>query len=122
MSTFKISIAKQFTKTPGPRYIHEGKFSGEQFRLEYLYPLFIKAMQANQKIEAVLDGTAGYGTSFLEESFGGLVRQLVNKNGMDVKKARSLVNDIIIIISEEEEYLKDDIKSYVMGIPYEMVY
>jgi hypothetical protein len=66
----RINIALDFSKFPGGRYRRLGKFSGEEFREDRLLP----ALRAGEKVEVVLDGTAGYGSSFLEEAFGGLVR------------------------------------------------
>lgn len=65
-----ITIATDFTDTPGPRYRDEGPFSGEQFREEMLVP----ALRAGDSLFLDLDETEGYGSSFLEEAFGGLVR------------------------------------------------
>lgn len=101
----KIIISKDFSDTPGPRYIKEGEFSGELFRNEILYPAVLDAIQKNETLEIILDGPAGYGTSFLEESFGGLIRE----NNLDYTK---LVN-CLIITSNEEPYLIDDIKHYM---------
>jgi hypothetical protein len=103
MDNIKISIAKDFSKTPGPRHIIEGKFSGEKFRKEIMEALFQKAIDHGVKIEINLDGTAGYGTSFLEEVFGGLAR-IHNPE---------IVKEKFIIISIEEEYLIKDIEEYI---------
>jgi len=65
-----INIAADFSKFPGGRFLTDGKYSGERFREEFLVP----ALKAHEKIEVELDGTLGYGSSFLEEAFGGLVR------------------------------------------------
>ena len=99
-----ISIAKSFSVTPGSRYRKEGPFSGEEFRDDILKPAFDKALEENKKLIVSLDGTLGYGTSFLEEAFGGLARIYNNS-----KK----VMDNIEIISIEEPYLKDDVLEYI---------
>lgn len=67
----RISIADEFTRFPGGRYRKLGKFSGEQFRDDFLFELLSKG----NEVTVVLDGTEGYGSSFLEEAFGGLVRR-----------------------------------------------
>lgn len=105
MDTVTIKIASAFSKTPGPRYIHEGKWSGEKFRKEQFFKFFDDAIKANQKVIVDLDGTLGYGTSFLEEIFGGLIR-IHHLNYDDI------VNRLTII-SEEESYLIDDIMHYL---------
>jgi len=103
MELIKINIAKDFSKTPGSRYEKEGKFSGELFRKTIFAPAVLKAIENDNKIEINLDGTAGYGTSFLEEIFGGLIR--VNKIPYKELKKR------LTIISTEEDYLLEDIEA-----------
>lgn len=98
-----ISIANDFSITPGSRYIKEGPFSGEEFRNKILKPKFDEALENRKKLTINLDGTLGYGTSFLEESFGGLARLY------DPKK----VLENIEIISTEEPYLKNDVTEYI---------
>lgn len=65
-----IDIPVDFTRYPAGRYRSDGKFSGERFRDDLLVP----ALRAAKFVQLKLDGTAGYGSSFLEEVFGGLVR------------------------------------------------
>lgn len=75
MNNIKISIAKDFSKTPGGRFITEGDCSGEKFRNDILIPKFKQALKNNVKLEIDLDGCMGYPSSFLDESFGGLARR-----------------------------------------------
>ncbi len=70
-----IRIATSFTKYPGPRYRKDGPFSGQQFREEMLSEALTAAIHSSGLVSVVLDGVAGYGSSFLEESFGGLIRE-----------------------------------------------
>ena len=105
MQKITINISKEFSPTPGPRYIHEGKFSGESFRKDILYPKVFEALEKNISFEVNLDGTAGYGTSFLEESFGGLIR--VHKLPYD------RIMKLMKLISNEEEYLIEDVNDYL---------
>lgn len=100
-----ISVIKDFTRTPGPRYISEGDFSGELFRKEVLLPKIREAMEQKTQITVDLDGASGYGTSFLEEAFGGLIR--VDKVPYDF-----LSNDLIIKSVEDDTYL-EEIKGYI---------
>jgi hypothetical protein len=65
-----VSIAKEFSRYPGGRFERDGPYSGEEFRARYLIP----ALQAREKLVIAMDGVRGYGSSFLEEAFGGLVR------------------------------------------------
>lgn len=105
MDKIKIKIARDFTSTPGSRYIKEGLHSGELFRDTILFPKLEEAIKKELKVEVDLDGTAGYGTSFLEETFGGLVRE---KN-MEIE----VINKHLELISKEEEYLIEDIHHYI---------
>ena len=103
MGRIIISVAKDFSLHPGPRYIDEGKYSGELFRTTIIEPKFKEALENGQTLVVNLDGTFGYGTSFLEETFGGLARIYMNQDYLSH----------IEIISEEEPYLKDDINEYI---------
>jgi hypothetical protein len=60
---------------PGGRYVSDGLFSGEWFREEVLRPAVSHAIESGEKVRVDLDGAPGYGSSFLEEAFGGLVRK-----------------------------------------------
>ena len=90
-----LSIANEFSKTPGPRYIDEGEFSGEALRTTLLASMLEAAVAKEEALEVNLDGTYGYGTSFLEEAFGGLVRN----NGFAVETLRKY----LVIVSEEDQ-------------------
>lgn len=98
-----ITLATDFSITPGPRSIVEGPFSGEKFRDEILAPRFLAALENGGTLTVNLDGAVGYGTSFLEEAFGGLARLYGIQE----------VKQTIRIISNEEPYLKDDVMQYI---------
>jgi len=70
-----ISIARNFSKYPAGRYRTDGRASGQAFRDDHLVP----ALQEGGIVSVVFDGIAGCGSSFLDEAFGGLVRNA----GMD---------------------------------------
>ncbi len=97
-------IAKSYTDAPGGRFILDGPFSGEDFRENILKPL-IKKLNNNEKLHIVFDGAYGYATSFLEEAFGGLARQLGSKETLDLFYLES--NDEPEIIDRVEQYIKD---------------
>jgi hypothetical protein len=80
MEKMDYSIAKQFTRTPAGRYKVDGPYSGERFREEVLLPV----LESGNQIAVDLDGAVGFGSSFLEEAFGGLVRAGVPES--DLKK------------------------------------
>lgn len=69
-----INIAREFTRYPGPRYQQDGPYSGEVFRDTVLVAALNDAIASGGTVTVILDGVAGYGSSFLEESFGGLLR------------------------------------------------
>jgi hypothetical protein len=74
MKDDRIVIAQDFGKYPGTRYRKDGPYSGQEFREELLIPALRKAQESGTFLTVVLDGVAGYGSSFLEEAFGGLLR------------------------------------------------
>ncbi len=96
-------LVKDHTLFPGPRYKILGEYSGEWFRDDILIPLL--ASTESDLIQIDLDGTVGYGSSFLEEVFGGLVRKKIPEN-----QIQSILDNII---STEDESLIFEIKSYV---------
>jgi len=102
MSEIKINIAKEYSKTPGGRYICEGDYSGEDFRNTMLKPAFDRAISEGKTLVVILDGGYGYSPSFLEEAFGGLVRET-----KDVRVSK------IEIVSEEEPEQIEKIKAYI---------
>lgn len=71
MKTHIIKIAEDFTKYPAGRFLSDGNFSGERFREDFLVP----TLKEYDKVIIFLDGVKGYGSSFLEETFGGLIRE-----------------------------------------------
>ena len=66
-----INIAEEFSKHPAGRTRQDGKFSGQRFREEFLAP----ALSSNDEVTVILDGARSYGSSFLDEAFGGLIRE-----------------------------------------------
>lgn len=99
----RINIAKDYSETPGGRYIEEGSFSGEDFRERILYPQFQKAIDENTRLEINFDGGYGYASCFLEEAFGGLARQLPDQN----------IAEVINIISNDEPSISEEILEYI---------
>lgn len=66
-----ISIARDFSPFPAGRKRHDGPFTGEKFREDLLQP----ALARGGRVILDIDGVAGLPSSFLEEIFGGLVRE-----------------------------------------------
>lgn len=100
---FKLS--ERFSPTPGPRYISEGDWSGELLRKSILLEIVKNAIEKNETLCVDLDGTHGYGTSFLEEVFGGLIRE--------DKLTLNQLRKHLTFISDEEPYLISDINEYM---------
>lgn len=102
-----IKVANKFPY-PGPRFKKLGPQSGEDFK-QHLYTTLIEFygedFKKNKNIPIVidLDGTRGYGSSFLEEGFGGLLR-------MGVPYA---IIQLFKIKTNEEPELEDEIKFYI---------
>ena len=65
-----IDIGRDFSDAPLGRFKTDGEFSGQRFREEFLAP----ALRESAPVHVRIDHAEGYGSSFLEEAFGGLVR------------------------------------------------
>ena len=98
----RISIANEFSKEPLGRFPDDSDASGTAFRDLLLAPTL---ENFDGIIEIDLDGTEGYGSSFLEEAFGGIIR---NYNF----RADTLL-DRIALISNEDPTLIEEITQYI---------
>ncbi len=58
--------------------------------------MLVPALEQNTVIEVILDGAEGYGSSFLEEAFGGLVRAH--------SYSKEFLDSHLKIISNSDEY------------------
>lgn len=103
MKEITYNIAESYTKKPGPRYTWQGTKSGQDFLENVLLTLFDNVVIENQILTINLDKTVGYGSSFLEEAFGGLTRE----------RGIKLVSNHLRFISHEEEFLIDEINNYI---------
>src|SRR5258707_481379 len=79
MADRKISIANDFSPYPAGRKRRDGPNSAERFREDILIPALKEAQEHNARVVIILDGVLGYSSSFLEETFGGLVRRRIFK-------------------------------------------
>jgi hypothetical protein len=95
-----ISVVKDYTRFPAGRYRTDGPYSGERFREEFLAP----ALKENPVVTVQLDGAAGYGSSFLDEAFGGLVRASVIEADKTDKRLK---------LESADESLIEEIRSYM---------
>ncbi len=101
METKIINIAKDFSKYPYGRLRKYSETSGEVFREDTLFPIIEKFDQ----IIIELDGTEGYGSSFLDEAFANLIRV----NGLDKEKVRKKLS----FVSDDDPSLIDEIWGYI---------
>lgn len=93
METQKIIIKIfDYTEFPGPRYCNQGDKSGEDFYHLILNEKFAEAYNSNSILEVILDQTAGFASSFLDQAFGNLVYDFSKKE----------VEKHLLIISEDE--------------------
>ena len=99
--TVVISVSEDFSVAPAGRLKTDGPKSGELFRDEYLVP----ALEKFEYVKVLLDGVEGYGSSFLEESFGGLVRV----RGFSKEQLMHSLS----FVSDEDPTLCDEIALYV---------
>jgi len=73
----KLFVATQYTRKLGPRYINQSNKNdtGEEFRDKLLIPALKACIAKSEMLYVIFDGCSGAGVSFLEESFGGLIRK-----------------------------------------------
>lgn len=99
--TKSIKIASEFSDEPFGRYPVDGDDNGERFRNEYLIP----GLESHDIVLVDFDGAEGYGSSFLEESFGGLVRKCGYAAADLLKRIK--------FKSEEDESLIEEVTGYI---------
>lgn len=100
MNEQTINIGKQYSRYPAGRFPADGKFNGETFRKKFL----VDPLKSLLKVRVLLDDAVDYGSSFLEEAFGGLVR----KEGV----SKSSLHNFLILESKNN-YLIDEIWEYI---------
>lgn len=104
----KYNIGKEFCDTPAGREKSDGDFTGEHFREDVLKVL-IKNLSKNEKLVIILDDAEGYGSSFLDEAFGGTVRQkYISSN-----KLLSLLE--FEYEDEDFEFFENKIREYIQS-------
>lgn len=110
MNDIRFYVVKDFSRTPSARVAKEGKFPGTDLR-DKITPLIKQAIEENRTFLIDLDGASGYGTSFLEEVFGGLIR-VEHFKYSDLKTC-------LLIKSDEEPELIDEIWEYIEDANHE---
>lgn len=100
MSMSVINIGRDFSRYPVGRYLTDGDSNGERFREEMLRPKL-----AIGNVELHLDDAFGYGSSFLEEVFGGLIRH--GFNSVQLSQKIKLVTEEPSLLAEIRGYIAD---------------
>ncbi len=101
MSNITIDVTADFTSRPFGRYREDGDRSAQVFREDKLIP----AMEAHEHVVVDLSGYNYYGSSFLEEAFGGLVRagyspeDLKDKLKVEHRQLPSIVEEVLAYIA-----------------------
>jgi hypothetical protein len=103
LERISINVAREFSRTPGPRTPSHGPYSGQEFLQQVLKPKFEAALKSGARLFVNLDGAAGYPSSFLEEAFGGLAREFPG----EVTQQR------LEIACNDEPYLVEDVWRYI---------
>jgi uncharacterized protein DUF4325 len=105
-----ISVARDFSPYPGPRYVRQGPNSGEKFRR-----LLVKALaEPDVTLLVDLDGTTGFGSSFLDEAFGGLIRS-ENFRLADLSKRLKIKSDRDKSYKLEAEQALQEAEQFIVG-------
>jgi hypothetical protein len=101
----KINIALDYSPYPAGRDEKDGPFGGERFRVDILLPRYKEAKLKGVELEVTLDGVKSFGSSFLEEAFGGLVRnERVEKS--DLLKRLKIVGEEPALLRYKEAILR----------------
>lgn len=108
MKRKEIKLVEDFSKKPFGRYRKDfNDRSGQAFREDYLVP----NLKDNGYVHVILDGYNRYGRSFIDEAFGGLIRE----EGFDKKYldehltySHSLLESVVSLIRERIEVAFED--------------
>ena len=103
-----INIAREFSPIPRGRFRGSSDKSGQAFREDILYPKICEALKNKDTLEVDLKGMLGLGSTFLEESFGGLVRE----HGMNPDEILKTIkflpgNNLDLWVELTQEYIQE---------------
>ncbi|MDO9607445.1 MAG: STAS-like domain-containing protein [Brevundimonas sp.] len=96
----EVDVARDFSEFPFGRYPEHGPFNGTRFREEKLIPPLTRGV----RVVVDLSGARGLAASFLEEAFGGLVRQ-----GLTV----AALEEQLVVKSAIDPSLADEVWFYI---------
>ncbi|ADL56759.1 STAS-like domain-containing protein [Gallionella capsiferriformans] len=94
-----VNVARDFSRYPAGRYLEDGPASGQAFRDKFLLP----SLKEAKGLTIELDGTRGYGSSFLEEAFGGAVRE--GFAPATVTQTFTLISEDNSLVAEIHDYI-----------------
>lgn len=97
----KIVIALDWSMSPTGRYERDGESNATAFKKRFI----LDNLKAGENFFIDLDGTDGYGSSFLDEAFAGLVR--------DNLIAKEEFFQRFTFKSDEDPSFIEEIKSYI---------
>ncbi|ESE39675.1 STAS-like domain-containing protein [Shewanella decolorationis] len=109
MKTPILFIGDSFSDDPAGRYYTDGDGSGEEFREEVLRPLLSELNNLEINIDKNVEG---YGSSFLVEAFGGLIKHGYFQNDELSKKIKISYSNI------DYKFYKNKIQSYINEAKY----
>lgn len=104
MERTEINVAKVFSAYPFGRCQAQGQWNGERFRREFIEP----ALANGGPVIINFDGCRGLAPSFLEEAFGGLLREGDGGN----EDPKDLINRIKFVIPHDP-FLAKEIYGYM---------
>lgn len=107
-----IDLARDFSPYPSGRISKDGNFNGAKFREKHLLPAIetiLGGKSGDTEIIVDIDGVRSFGSSFLEEAFGGLARASLKDVRAAVKllKIKCTKPHLLIYKDTIEEYLAD---------------
>lgn len=89
----KTIKVREYSEYPGPRYVNQGEYSGENFYHVMLNKAFVEVYKSGDILNVDLDDTAGYMSSFLDEAFGNLIYDF----------GKGIVEQHLHVISNQEQ-------------------
>ncbi len=87
-----IDIASEYDAYPAGRDDSDGPYNGTKFRNQILRPRYVKAFDDGVELVVFIDGVKSFGSSFLEEAFGGLVREFPDRK-KDIERRIRVVGE-----------------------------
>lgn len=103
MKSLTVNVGKQYSRFPAGRKKQSGPASGEGFRDDVLVPLL---EQHPDEIVVEFDDALGFGSSFLEEAFGGLVR-VRGYSADDLLRIFKFVSEDLSLVDEVAFYITE---------------